>query len=366
MKKAVKILAWTLLGLLVLVLALVLTIPLWLGPTVATVANKVTPGYTGTRFSLENVNLNPYSGKFSLGPLRLGNPEGYPVPEAFSVALLSVDVEMTSLFSDTIHIRDITIDAPYASYVSLNGTNNFEWIGAHVSEKLGPSEDKAEDDKSSSKKKVVIDKLTISNTRVKLSVMPEMPIPTIVLSGIGKDKGGASWSEVGKMISDAVLQSSASLGAGLNSALGALGKGAGDIMGNATNVLGGAAGLLGGAATNAMDGVSKTLDGATKSLGDAAKSIGNLGGILGGSKEKGVKEQGNDAGGVIGAGKSVGNGALDAGKAVGNGALDAGKAVGNGALDAGKAVGNGAIDAGKAIGNGAKDAFKKVGNLFGK
>ena len=334
MKKALKILAWTILGILALVVVLVLTIPLWLGPTVASVANKVAPGYTGTRFHLEKVGINPYSGRYSLGPLFLGNPDGYAPAAAFAVSNVLVDVEMSSLFTDTIHIREIRIEMPYASYVSLNGTNNFEWIGAHVAEKVGPKKEKEEKDEGPGKK-VVIDLLTIADARAKFKVLPEMPIPTIVLKDIGKEKGGATWAEVGKSVADAAMAAMSSMGKSLNSALGLLG-------GAATNVLDGATKALGGAATNVLGGATKALDGATKKLGDLGS------GFLGGEKKDG-------------AGKAAGSGAIGAGKAAGKGVLDAGKAVGNGAIDAGKAIGNGAIDAGKAVGEG----LKKL-NPFGK
>ena len=140
MKKALKILLWTIVSILALVLVLVLTIPLWLGSTVTAVANKVAPEYTGTPFTLDGVGINPYTGKYRVTKLNLGNPQGYPVPTAFSVSNVYVDVEMSSLFSDTIHIREITINDTYVSYVSNEGTNNFEWIGAHVESKIGAKE----------------------------------------------------------------------------------------------------------------------------------------------------------------------------------------------------------------------------------
>ena len=365
MKKAMKMLAWTILGIVALVLVLVLAIPLWLGPTVKTAANQVAPEYTGTKFSLGDVKINPYSGKYSLAQLHLANPEGYPVPEAFSFEKVAVDVDMGSLFTDTIVIRDITIDSVYASYVSANGVNNFDWIADHAQKKLGPKKEKEKDEGPG--KKVVIEKLTISGTRVKISVMPEMPIPTITLKDIGKDKGGATWEEIGQTILDALMQASSSIGQGLTSAIGLLGKDSDKILGSATNVLSGAKELLGGASTNILGGATKSLEGAQKSIGDMA------GKILGGGALDASKSVGN---GALNAGKAVGNGALDAGKAVGDGALnvskavgggalDAGKAVGSGALDAGKAIGKGAVETGKAIGDGAKDALKKMGGLFG-
>ena len=364
MKKVLKMLLWTIVGVLAFVLMLVLAIPLWLGPTVVTVANKVTPEYTGTPFSLAGVSINPYTGKYGVTKLDLGNPEGYPVPTAFSVSNVFVDVEMASLVTDTIHIREITINGTYVSYVSNAGTNNFEWIGAHVQEKIGPQEEKAapkeKKEEKGAGKKVVIDRLTIAGTRVKVKVLPEMSIPTITLTGIGKEGGGVTWEDVGKTIYDALMEASSSIGEGLASALVVLGDGANalvggatnilgsaagalggvtNILGNAagtlggvtTNILGNAAGALGGATTNLLGGASEGIGGATKALGDTAKKIGSLGGLLGGEGDGKASETN----------KPVGAGAVDAGKSVGKGVLDAGKAAGQGVLDAGKSVGEG-------------------------
>ena len=369
MKKLLKFLLWTFVGILALVLVLVLAIPLWLGPTVATVATKVAPEFTGTPFVLEGASINPYTGKYSITKLMLGNPEGYPVPTAFSVSSVTVDVEMSSLFSDTIHIREISIVDPYASYVSNEGTNNFEWIMAHVNEKLGPKEEtkEKEEEKEEDKgagKKVVIDKLTIAGTRVKLKVLPEMPIPTITLTDIGKESNGATWEEVGQMLADSFMKATSSIGDGITSVLGALGDGADSLMGGATNVLGGAASaiggattnilggakdLLGGTSTNLLGGASDALGGATKAIGDTAKKLGNLGGLLGGddgskaveSNKTDDAKKADDANKAIEAEKPASSGATGAVESAGKGVLDAGKSIGNGALDAGKSIGNG-------------------------
>ena len=384
MKKALKILLWTIVSILALVLVLVLTIPLWLGSTVTAVANKVAPEYTGTPFTLDGVGINPYTGKYRVTKLNLGNPQGYPVPTAFSVSNVYVDVEMSSLFSDTIHIREITINDTYVSYVSNEGTNNFEWIGAHVQEKLGPQEEKAEPkeekEEKGAGKKVVIDKLTIAGTRVKVKILPEMPIPTITLTDIGKDKGGATWEEIGKTITDAIMKALSSIGDGLTSALGVLGDGASSVMGGATNLLGNAANALGGATTNVLGGATKALGGAadvvsgaaTNVLGGATKALGSLGGLLGGGDEK------KDDGKASEAKSAADNAAKDAeseakakaseakakaseAEAKVSEAKDAGKSVGEGAVNAGKAIGEGAVNTGKAIG----DGLKKL-NPFGK
>lgn len=369
MKKALKILLWTIASILALVLVLVLTIPLWLGPTVTVVANKVTPEYTGTPFSLGGVGINPYSGKYRITSLNLGNPKDYPVPTAFSVSNVLVDVEMTSLFSDTIHIREITIESPYVSYVSKDGTNNFEWIAAYATAKVGPKDEKQKEKKVEEEKgpgkKVVIDKLTLAGARIKVKMLPEMPIPTITLTDIGKEKGGTSWSEVGEMLMDAIMKTSSAISEGLTTALGALGDGAGVVLSGTTNVLGGAASALGDGAGAVLSGTTNVLGGAASALGEgASKAVGSIGSIFGGDKKSGDEKKAEPEK-KDGAGKKDDAEKKDETSKGDNGAKGTGKSAAESLKDAGKTIGEGAVNTGKAIGEGAKDAIKKVGNLFG-
>ena len=293
MKKPVKIALWALAGLVVLIVAAVLAIPLWLGPTAAAVARKVVPMYTGCDFKIERISLNPFSGKFDIVEAHLSNPNGYDAPEAFSVSTVHVDVVVGSLFTDTIHVRDITIENPYVSYVFDDaGSNNFERIAAYAKGKLGiteKSEDekKAEEKKAEEKKsedsgkKIIIDRLAINGTKVKYRMLT-LPIPVPTLTDIGKESNGTTFTEAVNSVWEKMQGSFASIGSGLGSAASALGDGA-------TNALKGAASLLSGGKDGAADGAKAVSEGAK----DAAKAV-----------TEGVK--------------NVGDGAKDALKKVGN------------------------------------------------
>ena len=162
MRRALKGLLWFLGGLLVFALVAVLTLPLWINPVGTSLAGAIVPSFTGTAFNLERLNLNPYTGKLLVAGARLANPEGYAETNAFTLGSLSVDVEVSSLLSDTIHVREVTVDAPFASYVlDAQGSNNIDRILAAVNEKLGPKKEK----KEKSETKVVVDKLTVKNVR---------------------------------------------------------------------------------------------------------------------------------------------------------------------------------------------------------
>ena len=161
-RRMIKGLFWLLGFLLVFAVVAALTLPLWINPVATSLAGSIVPGYTGTAFELERVNLNPYTGKLLVSGVKLANPEGYSEKDAFTLGSLSAEFETMSLLSDTIRIHDVTIDSPFASWVfDAAGSNNFDRIVAAVNEKLGPKKEK----KEKSETKVIVDKVTIKNVR---------------------------------------------------------------------------------------------------------------------------------------------------------------------------------------------------------
>ena len=187
-RRILKGLLWTIGGLLLFVIVALLTLPLWINPVGTSLANALVPSYTGTAFNLERLNLNPYTGKLLVSGGKLANPEGYAEKDAFSLGLLSVDGEVSSLLSSTIHVRDITISSPYASYVfDAAGSNNFDRIIAEVNKKLGPKEKK---EKEPGKTKVVIDKVTIKDVRAAVG-SGAFELATLTLTDFGKDDAPA-------------------------------------------------------------------------------------------------------------------------------------------------------------------------------
>ena len=183
-RRIVKGVLWFLGGLLVFVLVAVLTLPLWINPVATSLANALVPKYTGTAFNLERVNLNPYTGKLLISGVKLANPEGYAVPDAFTLGTISAEVEVSSLLSDTIHVREVTVDALSASWVfDAGGTNNIDRIIATVNEKLGPKKEKKEEP---SEKKVVVDKVTVKNVRAFVGTSV-FDLESLTLTDFGKD-----------------------------------------------------------------------------------------------------------------------------------------------------------------------------------
>ena len=182
-RRILKWVLWSVAGLLAFVILAVLTLPLWINPVATSLANMLVPKYTGTAFNVERVNLNPYTGKLLISGVKLANPEGYSEKDAFALGSLSADVEVSTLLSDTIHVREITIDSPFASYVfDATGVNNFARIMEAVNKKLGPKKE----EKEKGETKVVIDKITVRNVRAAVG-NGMFELESLTLADFGKE-----------------------------------------------------------------------------------------------------------------------------------------------------------------------------------
>ena len=302
MKKLLKIV-----GILALLLLVVLLLcPLWLGPVAGLVANSVVPGITGTEFNVEKIRINPYTGSLRVEKLKLANPKGYDAEDAVALDLLSVKIAPMSLLKDTITVNDVTLENPYVSYLNKDGTNNFDQIIANVTAgKTAKEEEKAEEVKEEVEgKKVIVEHLSISGTRVRYGLIT-LPIPNIVLNGIGASQGGITVESVGLEIWEKIKDSFSSVG-------GAIGGAVGD---------------------------------AAKMLGDGASGL--LNSVTGGDATKGATD-----------------GAKKAAETVTDGAKSAAETVTDGAKSAAGAVTDGAKKAADTVTDGAKKAPEDIGNLF--
>ncbi len=336
-----KCLLWCVAGLLALALLLVATLPLWISPVATGIAGSLVPKFTGTEFALERFYVNPWSGTVRVKGVRLANPDGFGSAPALSVRSFALDVSISELFGNRLHVRELLIDDTFASYYSHKGTNNMDVILANVDKTIGsgePKEESAPEEKQKSEMKFIIDHVRISGTKVKLfknDMVPPLPIIDIEMRDIGKESGGATFSEVAKAFTDAFVKGLSAAGEGLGALGGAIGSGikdASSAVGNATSSAKEAVGAVGDTAASAAED-TKT---AVKAVGDATTTA--------------VK-------GTATAVKSVGETATTA-------AGGAVKAVGDtaaSAVDGAKAAVDAVGDTAKKTTEGVKNLFKSFG-----
>ena len=263
-----KILKRLLVGLLVLLAVAVVVLNTFLGRIVKTAVNEVGPSVMKVPVSLADADFRLLRGKLALEGLVIGNPEGFKSEKMFSLGKVAVDIEPASVAGDTIHIRRIHIDAPEITYeVGLGGSNIGALTdlleGGKKDEKKPEPEEPAPEPRT--KKKVVIDEVLVENGKVTLSAnflggagIP-LPLPTISLKDVGKEKGGTSPAEAITSIFKAILGSVVKV---VTESGKLVGKGAGAVVDGAEAV-GGAAvegvEAVGGAAVDAVKGVGGLL-----------------------------------------------------------------------------------------------------------
>ena len=380
--KLLKCFFWCCVTVLVLVVLVAATIPLWISPVSTGVANSVVPKITGTKFHIERFYVNPWTGAVRINNVKLSNPEGYGDAPAFSLTSLTLDLALTELFSNKLHVKELLIEDPFASYYSHGGTNNIDAILANVEKVLSDVEEETAEqkeeleEKTKAELKVIIDHIRISGTKVKLmenDVIPPVPIMTIELKDIGKESDGASFDEVWTALSDAFMKGMGSVGDGLGALGGLIGDGAKSLTGaigegtkGVSNALGEGTKNVTGALGEGTKSVSGALGEGAKSvtgaLSEGAKSVTSLFG--GGDSSKNATPATSETDAAKDAAKSSTAAAKDSAKDAADTAKDSSSGAADAAKSAAGAVSDGAKAAVDAVGDTAQKATEGVKNLF--
>jgi len=185
-----------------------------LGPIIKTAVNTKGPDMTRTQVALSDVEVGLFSAEATLKGLLLGNPKGFTSPQAMKVDTIHVNLDETSLTSDTIVIDSIEVVRPDITYERRGGTDNFQTILANVRQSIGSKASPEEPESTSGRgsapedkgKKLLIRNFIVKDGKVNLAMafLGGKPIgaslPDIHLKDIGKEEGGASAAEALKQV----------------------------------------------------------------------------------------------------------------------------------------------------------------------
>lgn len=155
--------------------------------------------------TLDRVKISFFSGSGMLEGFTIGNPEGYKTDYAFKINKLNVKLDVGSVTSDKIHIKNIFIDSPKIVYEGSLAESNikqlqnnamaFTGTGGSDNGESGVGENPDQDLNPGAKgKKLQIDHIKIQNGTISVSIgilkgkKLTIPLPTIELKDIGKEK----------------------------------------------------------------------------------------------------------------------------------------------------------------------------------
>ena len=240
-------------GVVACVVVLIVAVIIFINPIVKNAVNVGGPLMLGVPVKVEDVSISPLRGVVDLKKFSVGNPENFSTNKAlFAVDRVYVSLDMKSLFGDVIAIRKIQIDQPQISYEVVGGKSNFDVLMENIGENEKKKKDKTKKDKEDPK--VTIDEFDLNAARVSytgpftIGKTVTLPMPSVSLRDIGKDKGGASWAEatttILKETGNVILNAVKSAGKALLDGAEAVGDAAKD-----------AAKAIGGAAKDAANAV---------------------------------------------------------------------------------------------------------------
>lgn len=95
-----------------------------LGRIVKTAVETAGPRLLGAPVTLGLATLAPWSGRGTLRGLVIGNPEGFKGPRAVSVGAIEVEVNLRSLWSDTIVVERVAVRRPEIVWEMAGGGSN--------------------------------------------------------------------------------------------------------------------------------------------------------------------------------------------------------------------------------------------------
>lgn len=262
MKRAVLIGVGAIVAIAIVAVIVVLT---QTGSIVKAVVEEVGPKVTRTSVALDEADISVTSGEGALRGLVIGNPAGYRTDAAFRLGEISVKVDIGSITGDTILVREIVIAAPDITYelggaagdnIRTNATNAQQFAGGGS----GGAQPASGEDGAG--KKLIIEDLWVRNGNISVSASAlqgeklTTGLPTIHLTDIGKDKGGATAGEVAGQVLAALNASiqKAVANIGMDQLKGAAGAGAEELK----KQLGGMEGA-GGAVDDAAKGAEDTM-----------------------------------------------------------------------------------------------------------
>jgi hypothetical protein len=224
-----------------------------------------------------SVDVSILGGKLALHDLAVENPQGYKYENLLELKDGSVGVNIKSLLSDTIKIKQIKLDGAVVVLEQKDLIHNNIKDILKALPKDGEDKAPTEGETAVEGKKLHIDELIISNTTVKLKLLPipgkidtvPLKLGTITMTDLGGDNKLDTARLVRKILS-ALFEGIAEQGKGILPD---------DLMKGITGELNG---LIGESKVILKEG-AKILEGA----GDAGKKIGEgLKGLLPGNKEE--------------------------------------------------------------------------------
>jgi uncharacterized protein involved in outer membrane biogenesis len=168
---------------------------------VASAIRRYGPEITGVPVSLSGAHVDPLDGRAALYGLVVGNPGGFKAKQALSLGEISMQLDIGSLMTDVIRIKELTFVKPEVTYEYSSAGSNLDVLQQNIERYVAQQSKTKKPRDSEPDKKLVIEHLYVKNglARVSAEVLHgnglSVPIPDLHLQGIGKTSNGTTAGE---------------------------------------------------------------------------------------------------------------------------------------------------------------------------
>ena len=205
-----------------------------LNPIVVKVVNAAAPAALGVPVTLQAADLSLVRSRAALSGLHVGNPEGFKTDGLLDLGSVSIQLDRASLLTDTLVIKKIAVDGLVVTYERGLLNSN---LGALIDQLSASSETEGQaDEPEKPGRKVVIEQVVIAGARMNVSLTGAaaltgggsipIPLPTITLTDIGKEKEGVTLVEAIRHVLVAIAKTT---GTAIAGSAKLLGQGAGTV-----------------------------------------------------------------------------------------------------------------------------------------
>ena len=182
------------------------------------------------------------TGKVHIKDLTVGNPEGYHNPYAFKLGEVRVDLNVGTIFTDKIEVREVYVEGVSVDYELKFGRSNLGEIQKNL-ERFTPADKDnpdsgAEGGDDANQPQVVIRHLKVENTALTFSnaalkTTLKMPLPGLDLENLGDGKPiGETLNEFFGLIFTSIKKAVTGAGGAVVDAVGDTVSGIGDAISN--------------------------------------------------------------------------------------------------------------------------------------
>jgi uncharacterized protein involved in outer membrane biogenesis len=217
---------------------------------------------TGTDVTLDDVEISLSDGFGALQGFRMTNPKGFAEGEAFAFDEVSVEIDIATIASDPVVIKQVIVQAPRITYALGKSSSNMDEIKKNVDDYDKPDgETKASAGEEGPN--IVIENLYLRDGTITVAA-PQLsdqelavPLPDIHMTDIGKENNGATPAEVASQTMGGIIDAAGQAVASVD--IEVLTKQAGELASRAAETMGENAG-------EAQKALEETAEGAQEAI----------------------------------------------------------------------------------------------------